>query len=125
MVAAAAAAEQEAAELDTALAGASGTKSRIDATILSREVKSLGKRWTLEGNDLRLEIVSRSVAKLATVVAQAGALADEMEIQPVIIVEPPRLYLTLRAHDGKALTVSDLVFAARLEQWMRETPWRG
>jgi 4a-hydroxytetrahydrobiopterin dehydratase len=99
------------------------TRSLLDPDQLQREVKQLGKRWKLEGTDLRLELISRSMTKLVGIVAQAAVIADEMDHHPQIAIEYPYLRLVIRAYDANAITVLDLVFAARLEQWLRDNGW--
>ena len=53
------------------------------------------------------------------VAAFAGALADELDHHPRIVLEYGGLSLEISTHDAKAITVIDLVYAARLEQWIR------
>jgi pterin-4a-carbinolamine dehydratase len=91
----------------------------LSADELAREVQQLGKRWSLVGPGLVLEVQSREMQKLASVVAMAAAIADEMDHQPVISIDVPCLRLTI----PNAATVHDLVFAARLEQWLRDLSW--
>ncbi|MCX5746746.1 MAG: serine/threonine-protein kinase [Proteobacteria bacterium] len=90
---------------------------------VEREVKMLGKRWSLDGSELRLALRSPALVNLATVVAYAAALADELEHYPTIVIEVPRLTLAIRAYDRDRIAVIDLIFAARLEQWLRDTAW--
>ena len=99
------------------------SRSSLDPAELAREVKQLGRRWSLDGNDLKLELFSRSMTKLAAAIHHTATIADEMDHQPKILVEAPRMTLTIHAYDGNAITVLDLVFAARLEQWLRENGW--
>jgi serine/threonine-protein kinase len=95
------------------------SRDRLEAADLKREVQQLGKRWQLVGPDLVLEVHSREMHKLAAVVANAAAIADEMEHHPKIAIEFPCLRVTIPA----AGAVLDLVFAARLEQWLRDQAW--
>ena len=39
----------------------------------------LGKRWSLEDGDLHLDVYSRQMAKLASVIGGIAAISDEME----------------------------------------------
>jgi serine/threonine protein kinase len=95
------------------------SRHRLEPGEVAREVKQLGVRWRLDGQDLILELYSREMAKLAAVVAHAAAIADEMDHHPTIALEFPRLRLTIRS----AGTTTDLVYAARVEQWLREQYW--
>jgi len=113
------------------------SKTQLSPGELQREVKSLGKRWSIdsappsavlrdpakpglaEKNDLVLEVYSRQMAKLAAVISGAAAIADEMEHQPRFSLELPRLRMTI----PNARTVVDLVFAARVEAWLRDNGW--
>ncbi len=95
----------------------SGT--RLTPEEIVREVKALGKRWSLVAGDLQLDVYDEQLARLAQVIASAAEIADEMGHPPRIIVEPPHLVLSLR----DASEVVDLVFAARLEQWLRANGW--
>jgi serine/threonine protein kinase len=99
------------------------SRQLLDPVVLAREVKQLGKRWTLDGTSLKLELFDRSMAKLSQVIAYASTVADEIDHQPMIAVRAPKLTLTIKAYDGKAIAVLDLVFAARIEQWLRDTGW--
>jgi serine/threonine-protein kinase len=95
------------------------SRDRLEPADLRREVHQLGKRWQLVGSDLVLEVHSREMHKLASIVTNAAAIADEMEHHPKIAIEFPRLRLTIPS----AGAVLDLVYAARLEQWLREQAW--
>ena len=95
------------------------SKTKLESDELVREVKALGKRWALVDADLVLELHHREMKKLATVIAAAAEIADEIELQPHIALDFPRLRLVMPS----ASTVSELVFAARLEQWLRENDW--
>jgi eukaryotic-like serine/threonine-protein kinase len=95
------------------------SRSRLTPTELAREVKQLGRRWTLAGEELVLELHDRQLTKLADVVANAARIADEMEIQPRFAIEYPRLCMVL----PNAGNVVELVYAARIEQWLREHGW--
>jgi len=93
----------------------------IDPETVAREVKILGKRWRLEGTNLELELYSRKLTKLAAAAQQLAAVADEMEHYPTVEIEVPKLIATIRPYDdAEAITVMDLVFAARVEQWLRD-----
>ncbi|MGE5187140.1 MAG: serine/threonine-protein kinase [Acidobacteriota bacterium] len=95
----------------------SGT--RLTPEEIAREVKALGKRWSVVAGDLQLDVYDEQLARLAQVIATAGEIADDMGHLPRIVVEPPHLVLSLR----DASEVVDLVFAARLEQWLRTNGW--
>jgi pterin-4a-carbinolamine dehydratase len=55
------------------------------------------------------------------IAALAGALADELDRHPRIVLEYAGLTLSLHTHDAQAITTLDLIYAARLEQLLRET----
>jgi eukaryotic-like serine/threonine-protein kinase len=95
------------------------SRHRLAPAEIAREVKQLGSRWKLDGENLILELHCREMAKLAAVIAHAAAVADEMDHHPTISLELPRLRLTIPS----AGTTTDLVFAARVEQWLREQFW--
>jgi serine/threonine protein kinase len=95
------------------------SRTQLAPAELAREVQQLGKRWTLDGTDLIVEIYHREMKKLAEAFSAAAAFADEMEQQPRLAIDFPRLRLTL----PKATAVVDLVFAARLEAWLRDNGW--
>jgi serine/threonine protein kinase len=95
------------------------SKSHLDRADLEREVAQLGRRWSLDGGGLALDLHDRRFTMLADVVAETGQIADEMELQPRITIEYPHLRLTI----GDAASVVVLVFAARVEQWLREHGW--
>jgi serine/threonine protein kinase len=95
------------------------TRSEIEPQELAREVKMLGKRWSLVDGDLVLDLYSREMTKLAQVIERAATIADEIDHPPKIMIEFPHLKLTI----AKAIAVIDLVFAARLEQYLCENGW--
>jgi len=89
---------------------------------LSDELDLLGPHWMLASVDLKLTLRG-PMTKTGVVAAYAGALADELDHHPRIVLEYGRLELTIHTHDAKAITVMDLVYAARLEQWLRTNGW--
>jgi serine/threonine protein kinase len=95
------------------------SRSHLSPDEIAREVVQLGKRWSMHDSDLVLELHDREMAELATVVNEVALVADEMELQPRVAIEYPRLRVTLPA----VATVADLVFAARVEQWLRDVGW--
>jgi serine/threonine-protein kinase len=97
------------------------SSTRLAPADIAREVKQLGARWKLIGRDLVLDLHDRQLTRLATVINSAAAIADEMELQPRVAIEYPHLRIAIPG----AETVIELVFAARLEQWLRENGWVG
>jgi len=101
---------------------ASCTISRSGVADLPSELGALGPRWSVDGPDLKLELRG-PMTRTGAVAAFAGALADEMDHHPTIVVEYGGLTLRIHTHDEQAITVIDLVYAARLEQWLRANGW--
>jgi eukaryotic-like serine/threonine-protein kinase len=95
------------------------SRTRLTERELAREVKQLGRHWSLVDDELVLELHDRQLAKLAEVVTTAAQIADELELQPRIAIEYPRLRVVLP--NGASVVV--LVAAARVEQWLREHGW--
>jgi pterin-4a-carbinolamine dehydratase len=95
------------------------SRTQLSSGELAREVKALGKRWSLVHGDLLLDIYSRQMVKLGAVIGGIAAIADEMEHHPKLEVAFPHLRMTLPT----AMTVVDLVFAARVEAWLRDNGW--
>jgi serine/threonine protein kinase len=95
------------------------SRSALSPAEVAREVAQLGKRWSLQDMDLVFEIHDREMAELAAVVTEVALVADEMELQPRITIEYPRLRVALPA----VTAVAELVFAARIEQWLRSSGW--
>ncbi len=89
---------------------------------IAREVKQLGKRWSLAGETVQLELYSRSMTKLADVIQHIAAIADESTHHPRIALDYPKLTLTIHPEKG-TITVRQLVFAARIEQWLLSIRW--
>ena len=104
---------------------ASNTLSRsvLSPEQLQKEVGSLGPRWSIEGEDLKLELKGAPMAKCGAAAAHAAVLADEMDHHPTIVLEYAGMTLKIHTHDKKAITVLDLVYAARLERWLRAAGW--
>lgn len=88
----------------------------VDRVQLIREVQQLGKRWRIDGKDVVLEVHSREMSKLAAVASVAASIGDDMDHHPQLSMSIPTLRLSLAGPS----TVTDLVYAARLEQWLRE-----
>ncbi|HEY5952479.1 MAG TPA: serine/threonine-protein kinase, partial [Kofleriaceae bacterium] len=95
------------------------SRSRLTPTSLAREVKQLGKRWALVGEEIVLDLDHRELSKLADVIAYVAQIADEMELQPRIAIDYPHLRIVL----PNGTSVVELVFAARVEQWLRDHGW--
>jgi 4a-hydroxytetrahydrobiopterin dehydratase len=89
---------------------------------IGAELAALGARWTVAGGELSLTLRG-PMARTGAVAAFAGALADELDHHPKITIEYAGLTLAIHTHDAQGLTVLDLVFAARLEQWLRTNAW--
>lgn len=98
------------------------TRSNLTPHEVTNELSALGERWTIDGPDLRLDLHG-PMARTGAVAAQAGLLADELDHHPSISLEYAGLVLKIHTHDKHAITVLDLVFAARLEQWLRTNGW--
>ncbi len=89
---------------------------------LSDELGQLGPHWSIASNELCLALQG-TMTRTGEVAAFAGALADELDHHPKITLEYRKLSLAINTHDAKAITVLDLVYAARLEQWLRAHGW--
>lgn len=85
---------------------------------MSEELDLLGPRWQIASSELVL-VLKDTMTKTGIVAAYAGALADELDHHPKIVLEYGSMKLAINTHDAKAITVMDLVYAARLEQWLR------
>ncbi len=101
------------------LASAATSRSKVSNDELTRELATLGARWSVAGPDLVLALRGQPMAKWAPVVAEAARLADEMDHHPTITLEYPGLTLEIHTHDAQAITMTDVVYAARLERWLR------
>jgi len=105
------------------LASHTVSRTTIEPEQLAQELASLGARWSLDGRDLKLELRDDKMARYGEVAAHATAMADEMDHHPQIVLEYGKLTLRIHTHDADAITVMDLVFAARLESWLRDRGW--
>jgi len=103
---------------------ATQTISRRALTLaeLAPEVELLGPRWSIADNELRLDLLG-GMKRIGEVAAYAGVLAEELGHHPRVVLEYGALILTLRSHDAEAITVADLIYAARLEQYLRQHGW--
>jgi len=110
------------ADLDS-LASNTVSKSLVTEEQLRQEVAALGNRWTIDGLDLKCRLEGGVFAKYGEAAAYAAKLADEMDHHPKIVLEYAGLTLTIHTHDANAITVTDLVYAARLERWLRTNGW--
>jgi 4a-hydroxytetrahydrobiopterin dehydratase len=106
-------------ELLDALATHTISRVGVAPEELNAELAQLGPRWTVAGGELKLELKGGTMTANAAIVAHAAALADELDHHPRIVLEWAGIALTIHTHDAKAITVLDVVFAARLEQWLR------
>ncbi|MDX2092898.1 MAG: 4a-hydroxytetrahydrobiopterin dehydratase [Kofleriaceae bacterium] len=98
------------------------SRSPITTAELEHEIETLGSRWSIDGPDLKL-VLQGPMAKAGKVAAYAGELADALDHHPHIVIDYQRFELTIHTHDMNAITVLDLVYAARLEQWLRSGGW--
>ena len=63
------------------------SRSKLDALQLEKEVASLGPRWSIDGQDLKLELRGQPMSNAGKAAAQAATLADEMDHHPTIVLE--------------------------------------
>ncbi|MCX5745223.1 MAG: 4a-hydroxytetrahydrobiopterin dehydratase [Proteobacteria bacterium] len=89
---------------------------------LADELDLLGPRWTVASTEFVLHLAG-PMTKTGMVAAFAGVLADELDHHPRIVLEYAGLRLHINTHEAKAITVMDLIYAARLEQWLRANGW--
>ena len=89
---------------------------------LSRELEALGPRWSIIDDALQLALPG-PMSRTGVAAAFAGTLADELDHHPRIVLERHGLTLEIRTYDASSITVTDLVFAARIEQWLRANGW--
>jgi len=108
-------------DLDS-LANVTTARTRVTPEEMKEELDALGSRWTVVEPDLRLTLKG-PMTKTGLVAAHAGALADELDHHPNISLEYAGLTLSIHTHDQRGITVLDLVYAARLEQWLRANGW--
>lgn len=94
----------------------------LSAEDVAREVKQLGRRWSLVDGTLQLELYSRSMTRFAEAIQHIAMLADEVDNQPRIALDFPRLTVSIHPDKG-TITVLELVFAARIEQWLLTSRW--
>jgi pterin-4a-carbinolamine dehydratase len=109
-------------ELD-GMANQTISRTGVPPEELARELASLGTRWSVAAGELVLALRGAPMAKCGLAVAYAAKLADEMDHHPRIVVEYAGTTLTLHTHDKHAITMLDLVYAARLEKWLRDNGW--
>ena len=95
-------------------------RKKLDPGQIAGELTALGSRWSLAGAEIQLSLPLKPMVKAAEVAAAAAKLADEMDHHPKIVIEYPGVTLTISTHDSGGITMMDLVFAARLERWLRQ-----
>lgn len=110
------------ADLD-ALSSNTLSRTTLDQEHLQQGVESLGPRWSIDGVDLKCELRGKTMAKYGEAAAYASMLADQMDHHPNISLAYGGFTLTIHTHDANAITVLDLVYAARLERWLRGNGW--
>jgi pterin-4a-carbinolamine dehydratase len=89
---------------------------------LAHELEALGPRWAAEGGALYL-VLSGPMSRTGVAVAFIGTLADELGHYPRVLLEREAMTLKIQTPDVSHITVIDLVFAGRLEQWLRANGW--
>ncbi len=104
------------------MAGHTISRRKLEPEQLTSEVEALGSRWSVAEGELRLDILA-TMTRTGPIAAFAGALADELDHHPKIVMEYGTLVLTVHTHDVGGISVADLVYAARLEQWLRANGW--
>jgi pterin-4a-carbinolamine dehydratase len=99
------------------------SRSMVQEDQLRQEVALLGARWRIDGIDLRCELKGATMSKCGEAAAYAATLADEMDHHPRILLEYQGMLLMIHTHDAKGITVTDLVYAAHFERWLRQNGW--
>ncbi|HWO23480.1 MAG TPA: hypothetical protein VNO30_32285 [Kofleriaceae bacterium] len=89
---------------------------------LARELDALGPRWSTADGGLHLTVPG-PMSLTGVAVAFIGTLADELEHYPRIVLERDAMTLSIRSDGAESVTIIDLVFAARVEQWLRGNGW--
>jgi pterin-4a-carbinolamine dehydratase len=110
------------ADLDS-LASNTLSRTPVNDEQLRLEVAALGARWTIKGPDLECALRGAAMTKCGEAAAYAAVLADEMDHHPRVVMEYGGTTLTIHTHDAKAITITDLVYAARFERWLRANGW--
>lgn len=110
------------ADLET-LAAHTLSRTTMDDAQLRAEIGALGPRWKIVEPDLVCELRGAPMGKCGKAAAYAATLADEMDHHPRIVLEYAGMTLSIHTHDANAITVTDLVYAARLERWLRANGW--
>jgi 4a-hydroxytetrahydrobiopterin dehydratase len=105
-------------DIDT-LAASTLEMRELEAEVLRDEVAALGPRWSIANGELVLALRGQPMSRHAPVIAYAARLADELDHHPRIVLEYAGLTLSIHTHDAHAITVTDMVYAARVEQWLR------
>lgn len=106
------------------LANSTVSRASVGADELQRQVLALGSRWSIVGPDLVLTLAGqKGMTKCGQAVGFATQLADEMDHHPHIVMDYPQTTLAIHTHDKQAITLLDLVWAARVERWLREHGW--
>jgi pterin-4a-carbinolamine dehydratase len=98
------------------------SRDGISADDLARELDALGPRWTIIGGGLHLAVPG-PMSRTGVAVAFIGTLADELDHHPRIALDRHTMTLSIRTDGAEAVTLIDLVFAARVEQWLRGNGW--
>src|SRR3954465_14978966 len=107
-----------------ALAGLVINRSSLPEDDLRTRMAVLGARWSIKGPDLVCELAGqKGMMKCGAAVGYATELADDMDHHPHIVMDYPGTTLSIHTHDMNAITLLDLVWAARLERWLREHGW--
>jgi pterin-4a-carbinolamine dehydratase len=89
---------------------------------LARELDALGPRWTVVGGGLHLAVPG-PMSRTGVAVAFIGTLADELDHHPRIALDRHAMTLSIRTDGTDTVTIIDLVFAERVEQWLRGNGW--
>jgi pterin-4a-carbinolamine dehydratase len=98
------------------------SRDAIAANELQNELDQLGSRWSGHAGSLQLRL-DGPMGRTGAAAAAFAALAEELEHHPKIVLEDSGLTLTIKTNESKAITVIDLVYAARAELWLRGNGW--
>ena len=98
------------------------SRDAIATNELQDELDQLGPRWTRHAGALQLQLAG-PMTRTGAAAAAFAALADELDHHPKIVLEQTGLVLTIKTAESKAITVLDLVYAARAELWLRGNDW--
>ena len=105
-----------------ALAPKGISRAALDPAELAAHLGTLGGAWAQRGENLVRSVTITGMTAAPGIAAGAVAIADALDHHPRIVLDYGSVELAIHTHDRHAITLTDILFAARFETWLAAQP---